>query len=336
MENVAIVGREFRSKWMLAAPHPMMINVPPIMAILMLLIACFNFTNTSIAISSKRLKEIGIRKVMGSNRKQLIAQFMGENLMLCFLSLLFGVLLSMWMVPAFSEMWEGIDLYFDLSRDIGLVAFVFGLLFFTAIIAGIYPSLYVSGFDSVSILKGTMTVGKTSWLSYSLLTVQYFFTVIALIASVAFVRNAVYQKNMDMGYKKDAVVFVNFDQPEEGKALKNAISQQSFIESSVLSTQHVGRWTYSRTLKNQDNELETDMMNLGQGYLKTMGMKIVKGRGFDKQNEEIDKQNSIIVNETLVKSFGWKDPIGQRLSIGDTTRLTVVGVVKDFFNFGVW
>lgn len=336
METAGFTGRYIRSNGLNQAPHAMMIMVPPIMAILLLLIACFNFTNTSIAISSKRLKEIGIRKVMGSDRKQLIAQFMGENLLLCFFSLVFGILLSMWLVPAFSEMWPGIDLYFDMSRDIGLIAFIVGLLLFTAIIAGIYPSFYISGFDSVSILKGTMTVGKTSWFSYTLLTIQYFFTIIALIASVAFVRNAVYQKNMDLGFKKEAIVFVSFSKPEEGKALKNAISQYSFIESAVLTSQHVSRGTYSRTIKNQDKELETDMMELGQGYFKTMGMKIIKGRSFDKQNEDIDRVSSVIVNETLVKSFGWENPIGQRLSIGDSTRLTIVGVVKDFFNFGVW
>lgn len=336
MANVAFVGRDIRGNNMWEAPHPMMIYVPPIMAILMLLIACFNFTNTSIAISSKRLKEIGIRKVMGSNRKQLIVQFMGENLLLCFVALAFGLLLSMWMVPAFSEMWPGIDLHFNIGKDIGLIGFLIGLLLFTAIVAGIYPSLYISGFDSVSILKGTMSVGKTSWLSYSLLTVQYFLTVIALIASVAFVRNAIYQKNIDLGFKKEAVVFASFSDPDEGKALRNAIRRQSYAESVALASHHIARSIYSKTLKTQERELETDMMNVGRGYLETMGMKIIKGRGFDQENEEIDRRSSIIVNETLVNSFGWENPIGQRLTINDTTRLTVVGVVKDFFNFGVW
>jgi len=336
MENVAFVGRDIRSHWMQSAPHRMAIIVPPIMAILMLLIACFNFANTSIAISSRRLKEIGVRKVMGSSRKQLIFQFMGENLMLSFFAVVVSVLLSLWMVPAYSAMWEGMDLQFDVSRDLGLVFFIVGLLFFTSIIAGAYPSFYISKFEPVSILKGTMKVGKTNWLSYTLLTFQYTLTVIALIASVAFTRNAIYQENMDLGFKKEAVVFMNFDKPEEGRALKNAVSQQAHVQSAVLSSQHVGRWTYSRALKNQDKEILTDMMNLGQGYIENMGLTMIEGRAFDKQNEEIDRLSSIIVNEHLAKSFGWENPIGQRITIGDTVRFNVIGVVKDFYNDGFW
>ena len=336
MTNVAFAGRDIRSHWTWTAPHPMAIMVPPVMAILMLLIACFNFTNTSIAISSKRLKEIGVRKVMGSDRKQLIFQFMGENLLLCFLALLVSMMFAAWMVPAYSEMWPGLDLTFSITRDFGLVMFVVGLLFFTALVAGAYPSLYISGFEPVSILRGTIRVGKTNWLSYSLLTAQYTLTVVALIASVAFTRNAMYQQEMDLGFRKDAVIFVELEEPEQGRALKNIVSQQSHIRAASLSSQHVSNWTYSRTLKNRDREVLTDMMNLGPEYMQTMELEIVKGRGFDKQNEETDRISSIIVNEELARSFGWENPIGQRVSIGDSLRLNVVGVVKNFYNNGFW
>ncbi|MEL7146110.1 MAG: FtsX-like permease family protein, partial [Bacteroidota bacterium] len=336
MSNMAFAGRNIRSHWMYSAPHEMIIVVPPVMAILMLLIACFNFTNTSIAISSKRLKEIGVRKVMGSGRKQLIIQFLGENMMLCFLALVVSLGFASWMVPAYSEMWPGIDLHFNLTKDIGLIGFLIGLLLMTALIAGAYPSLYISGFEPVSILRGTIRVGKTNWFSYSLLTFQYTLTVIALIASVAFTRNAMYQEKMDLGYKKDAVIFVNLDAPEQGKALKNMVSQQSFVKAASLSYQHVSSWTYSRTLKNADKEVLTDMMRLGPEYMQTMELEIVKGRAFDNQNKEIDKKSSIIVNEEFVRAFGWENPIGQRVSIGDSVRLNVVGVVKDFYNNGFW
>ncbi|MGB3464414.1 MAG: FtsX-like permease family protein [Cyclobacteriaceae bacterium] len=336
MKNVAFVGRDIRSHWMYSAPHPMMILVPPIMAILMLLIACFNFTNTSIAISSKRLKEIGVRKVMGSNRQQLILQFMGENLMLCFFALIVGVAISLWLVPAFSAMWPGIDLQFDAAKNVGLILFIVGLLIFTALVAGIYPSLYISKFDSVSILKGTMSVGKTSWLSYSLLTFQYLFTIVALIASVAFIKNAIFQRNTDLGFNTETVLYVNLDSPEEGKALRNSIVQQAAVSSAILSRQHVSSWSYSRTVKDQDKEMLVDVMDLGLGYMESMGMKVIDGRGFDKQNEETDRKNNVIVNETMARSFGWQNPVGQRLTIGDSVRVTVVGVAKDYYNNGFW
>jgi len=337
LRTMAYTARDIRLNWGIwSAPHPMAIIVPPVMAILMLLVACFNFTNTSIAISNRRLKEIGVRKVMGSSRKQLIFQFMGENLMLTFISLLLGILIATWLVPAYSAMWEGLTLRFNLLEDFQLLLFLFILLAFTAILAGAYPSLYISKFDSVTILKGNTKTGKTHWLSYGLLTVQYTLTIIALIASVAFARNALYQQNQDLGFNKDSIVYVEFNKSEEGTALKNAISRQSYVKSAVLSNQHVGDWTYSRTLKNQDKEVSVDIMGLGQGYIETMDLSIIEGRSFDKRNEESDYLNSIIVNEKLVKSFGWENPIGQRVSIGDTIRLNVVGVVKDFYNSGFW
>ncbi len=335
LTTMAYSARDVRANWgVWSAPHPMAIIVPPVMAILMLLVACFNFTNTSIAISSRRLKEIGVRKVMGSRRGQLIAQFMGENLLLCLISLIIGVLFAIWLVPAYSSMWEGMTLRFSLLEDFKLLLFLFGLLLFTAVIAGAYPSLYISKFDSVTILKGTTKVGKINWLSYALLTTQYTLTILALIASVAFARNAIYQQNKNLGFNKESIVYVEFDKPEEGLALKNAINRQSYVKSAILSNQHVGSWTYSRTLKNQEKERSVDMFGLGLGYIETMDLQVLKGRSFTKDNEETDKRNSIVVNEKLVESFGWENPIGQRVTIGDTVRLNVVGVVKDFYYNG--
>ncbi|MCR9248985.1 MAG: ABC transporter permease [bacterium] len=336
LTELGFIARDIRSNWMMSAPHPAAIMAPPIMAFLMLLIACFNFTNTSIAISSKRLKEIGIRKVMGSNRKQLIFQFMSENLVLCILALLLSLAIALYLVPAYGAMWEGMTLEFNLLKDIGLIGFLFGLLAFTAILAGAYPSLYISSYEPVSILRGNQKIGNNKTLSYVLLTFQYSLTVIALFASVAFARNAFYQNSMDMGFDKETIVYTQVQEQYEADALKVALEKNPKVLSVGLSEEHIGRWTYSRTLGQQEKELEADMMDFGVNYFETMDVKLVEGRLFDENNREYDRANGLIVNEQMVKEFGWENPIGQRLSLNDTVKLTVVGVVENFYYNGFW
>ena len=336
LTKLGAIARDIRSNWMWSAPDPAALYAPPIMAFLMLLIACFNFTNTSIAISSKRMKEIGIRKVMGSNRKQLIIQFMTENIVLCLLSLILSLAIAAWLVPAYSAMWDGMDLNFDLIKDISLILFLCGLLIITALLAGIYPSFYISSYQPVSILRGSQSAGGASKFSYALLTLQFVFTVMSLFASLAFVRNANYQKSMDLGFDNETIVYTQLSGQSEAEQLKNILLQESSVQSVGLSSHHIGRWTYSRTLSQQDFELEADMVGFGENYFETMGLELVEGRLFDDANREYDKDNSIIVNEQLVHEFGWEEPLGQRLSIDDSTKLTVVGVIKNFYFSGFW
>ncbi|MFY0628413.1 MAG: ABC transporter permease [Reichenbachiella sp.] len=336
LTELGVISRDVRATWMWNAPHPAAVIAPTIMALLMLLIACFNFTNTSIAISSKRLKEIGIRKVMGSNKKQLVIQFMSENIVLCLLSLILAVSIATWMVPAYGAMWEGMTLKFDLVEDINLILFLLLLLVFTAILAGAYPSFYISSFEPVGILKGNFQIGKSKKFTYSLLTAQFSFTIMALFASVVFAQNAIYQDTMEMGFDRESIVYTQVSESQEAIRLRNALQNNSMIKSVGVSNHHVGRWTYSRTLSQQEIEIESDMMAFGEGYINTMNMQIVKGRQFDVANKKIDEKYSILVNEKFVQDFGWADPIGQKVTMNDTVKLTVVGVLKDFYYNGFW
>ena len=172
---------------------------PGIMAILLLLLACFNFTNTSIAISSKRLKEIGIRKTMGSLRFQLIVQFLGESLILSLMALGVGMLIAEFLVPAYNNLWPGIKLTIDYALNISFFAFLTLLLAFTAFVAGIYPALYVTSFKPVNILKGKLSFGGTNWFTRTLLTFQLAISLLCIICSVAYIRNADYQRDYDLG-----------------------------------------------------------------------------------------------------------------------------------------
>lgn len=329
-------GIDMRGFWLYESLHPAAVISPPVMAVLILLIACFNFTNTSIATSSKRLKEIGIRKVIGGSRKQLIIQFMSENILICLIAIVLSLAISAYLVPAYSAMWEGMTLELNFTENLGMYLFLFGLLIFTAVLAGAYPSIYISHYEPVKILRGSLKIGGTSPLSRILLGLQYLFTVLAIFASIAFIQNARYQNEIDLGFNRDHVIGVEVENSTEYKKMKAAFDRNPNILATAGTSQHIGRWEYSRTLKHGEREVETNMMDFGPDYIETMDLKLVKGRGFSQDLLLSDISNSIIVNETLVKEFKWDDPIGKKVAINDTLKLTVVGVVADFYKDGFW
>ncbi len=320
--------------WLNEPPPPPAITVPFLMASLMLLIACFNFTNTSIAISSKRLKEIGIRKVMGSNRSQLIAQFMGENLILSFLAMVVGVVMAMYLTPVYDALWDFIDIKLDLTSDLEVYGFLIGLLIATSIVAGAYPSLYISRYRPVKILRGSLTLGGTNLFSRLLLGGQYLLTIIALISSLAFANNAKYQSEVDIGFSKENILGVRVNSQSEYESYYNLVSTSADVESAIGSSSHIGWWHYIRNAKSEDKEIEVSLLNLGIEYDEMMDLEILQGRYFDPELYEYDRANSLIVNEVFVKEMGWDDPIGKVVQLNDTLRVNVIGVMKNFYQFG--
>lgn len=331
MPEMPYNAREIYAYWFPSAMHPAAFVAPIIMAVLILLIACFNFTNTSIATSSKRLKEIGIRKVIGGNRQQLIIQFMTENLVLCFLAILVSLLIAVFLVPAYSAMWPYMTLVLDLTQNTKIYLFLLCLMILTAVIAGAYPSIYVSRFEPVRILRGSVKIGGSSPLSRVLLTMQFSFTVIALVASFAFYQNAIFQENADMGFETENIVGAQLRTPQEYKMLRSAMEKNPDILQLAGSREHIGFWNYGRSIKSGDVQREVMMMNFGPEYFETMDLKIVEGRPFTLDLIESDKKSSIIVNEKFAEVYGWEEPVGQRVSISDTLHFTVVGVVKNFY-----
>jgi putative ABC transport system permease protein len=336
MNNHAQISNDIRWDVLRDAAPTAAVLTPQIMAILILLVACFNFTNTAIATSNRRLKEIGVRKVMGGSRGQLIMQFMAENLTICFLGIMLSVGIAFYLVPMYSAMWEGMELEMNFARDYGLYLFLIGLLIFTTLLAGLYPSLYISKYEPVSILRGSLSIGGSGKLTKFLLGAQYTFTVIAIFASIAFIQNAQYQETLDMGYDREQVIGISLLNDNQYQKTKASMLANPNITHIASARNHIGRGNYGATLKNQDQEMNTDMLDVGIDYLEAMGLEIVQGRSFSRDLEASDSQSSIIVNEKLVEEFDWVDPIGQRVSINDTTTLTVIGVVKNFYMYGFW
>jgi ABC-type antimicrobial peptide transport system permease subunit len=333
------VGSNSRTTWssgLFPSLHPAALYSPPIMALFILLIACFNFANTSIATFSKRLKEIGLRKTFGGQRSQLVTQFMIETLIICFLALLVAIILAEFLVPAYSSLWSYMKIELTFSRYLFFWVFLILLLLFTGFMAGVYPAMYISSFSPVNVLKGDSPFSGAGKLSSVLLALQFSISVMALVMGLVFSKNAVYQRTLDLGYDRDKLIVIPVVQ-DLSTSFKNEILTNPKIISAAGTRNHIGWGSYSRPIKDAVKQLEVDVMDIGPEYASTMGLRLVEGRLFDKLREDADRANkSIVINQKMVKDFGWKTPIGMTVTLYDTTRLTVVGVVKDFYVRGLW
>jgi putative ABC transport system permease protein len=312
------------------------VTVPAIMAGLLLLLACFNFTNTSISISSRRLKEIGIRKVMGGMRSQLVFQFLGENLFLCIMGLIAGLLLAELLVPAYDSLWSWLELRLSYSDNMEFLIFLFVLLLVTALIAGGYPSFYITSFEPVSILKGTARFGGTNWFTRILLGGQFVISLLCIIMGIAFYQNSEYQKNYDLGFATSGAISVWVNNEGGFNTYRDAISGNKDIELIAGTKDHIANAWYNDPVKYESVEREVDILDIGDNYFEAMDMKLLAGRNFIKDSET-DRKESVLVTEELVKQFGWTDnPIGKRLVWMDTVQLYVVGVVKNIYARALW
>ncbi len=336
LKSVPNTARDTWNHWLNYGLHPAAFAAPTIMAILILLLACLNFTNTALAISSRRLKEIGLRKVMGGLRKHTIMQFLGENFLLVFIAILASLLIGTYLIDEWSKMWE-YTIFIDYTGGASLWLFLFGLLIVTGLAAGSYPAFYVSKFNPINILKGDVKHSGGGLLSKILLVVQFILAVTGIIATVIFTQNANYQDNLSFGYNKEKIIAVPFNNNPTLELFRNAIIQNPSIQSVGWSEEHIGWSNYIRSLKwGAEEEHEVRGFDIGRGYFETMGFQLIEGRYFDQDFKESEREHAIIVNEKLVETFGWENALGQRLKENDTLTLTVVGVVKDFYPFGFW
>ncbi len=336
LKNVGASTRTLWSSGLFPSLHPAALNAPPVMALFILLIACFNFANTSRAIFSRRLKEIGLRKTFGGQRGQLVTQFMFETLVICLLGLLVGIALAAVLVPAYSSLWAYMSIKLTFSQYGFFWVFLVLLLLLTGFLAGVYPALYISSFSPVNVLRGVNLFKGSGKLSSILLTAQFTISITALVMGIVFARNADYQRTLDLGYDRDKLIVV----PVSGELftpLRNEIISNPKIIAAEGTQNHLGWGSYRRPVKDADKQLEVDVLDIGPEYAQTIGLKLLGGRFFDKNRVDADlSNNSIIVNQKLVQDFGWTDGIGRTVTLYDTTTLTVIGVVKDFYTGGVW
>ncbi len=305
------------------------------LAFLVLLMACINFMYLSTAGSFKRAKEICMRKTVGAKKTELLVQFLGESFLLslfAFVSALFIVKLSL---PLFSEL-AGINMTFDLV-NIRLISGLFGIILFTALLSGSYPALYLSSFQPVSILKGTANIFSKHKLSRRLLVLSQFSLSTLLVICLAVIYLQLdFMKNRDLGYNSRNVIFFRMKGGlnKRYKSFKNELKQNPVFFSITAASSRTGADTHFGTRGWSINGKEPEKDNVITGlkvdsdYFNTMGMKIVLGNDFKNlpQNTAV---NSVVLNETAVKTVGINSPVGKRFTFWNRDY-TIAGIVKDY------
>src|SRR6187551_275341 len=307
-----------------------------LMGIFVLLIAIFNLTNTAIAISSRRLKEIGIRKVMGGSRKDLIFQFIGETTLICFMALIVGVIIGeFFLLPAFNKLWPDFNMVTDYFGSSNFMVFMILTLLLTSLMAGSYPAFYISKFQPASILKGTLKFGGTNVFTRILLCLQFAISLAGIVCSFAFTDNAEFQRNFDMGFDRKGIVFTNVNGRSEFETYRNVLAGNPDIISITGTQAHLYSSGFNDPIKHEDKEIEVDILDVSADYISTIGITLKEGRNFE-LDSETDRKESVIITEGLASKFGMVKPIGKEIIWMDTVHYYVVGVVKDIYNNGMW
>lgn len=307
-----------------------------LMGFFVLLIAIFNLTNTAVAISSRRLKEIGIRKVMGGTRNNLIVQFIGETTLICFFALVLGVFIEeFFLMPAFNKMWPNFDLTANYFGSPGFMIFLIATLLFTSLLAGGYPAFYISSFQPTSILKGTLKFGGTSNFMRVLLCLQFAISLTGIVCSFAFTDNATFQRDFDLGFDRQGVVFTSVNGHAQFETYRHALEGNPDIISIVGTPHHLFRSGFNDPIRHADKEIEADILDVSEGYFDALGITLIAGRNFA-ADSETDRKESVIITEGLARKFELTEPLGKEIIWMDTVRYYVVGVVRDLYNNGLW
>ena len=308
-------------------------------ALFMLVIACINYMNLTTARSARRAKEIGIRKVTGSSKIQLVAQFLVESTLTAFIALLLSIGLIALFLPTFNSL-SGKFISFSSLLEPSTFFILLAIVFFVGLMGGSYPSFYLSQFNPVHVLKGSLSKSSSNvTLRRALVVVQFTISMIMLICTWIVYGQLKYLRNQDLGFNKEHVLSLtanaNNDIRSKILAFKNDVQKYPGILSvSTAQTTPGGQFVnfnlFSVESENGFKDQGVDCYGIDEDFFKTLGMQIKKGRNFSGLSDTL---RSIIVNENMVKSFGWNNPIGKKVKFpGDTTAFyfEVVGVVKDF------
>ena len=310
-------------------------------AIFILTVAAINFVTLAIGRSVSRAKEVGIRKVAGARRTQLMYQFWSEAILVAGIALILGIVLAQICLPFFNQM-AGKTL--AISFDGPTIAFLLGLTLLIGTAAGSYPAAILSGFSPIAVLKGRIKVGsEREFLRKGMVAFQFTLSIILVIGTLVMQRQLHYLQNKNLGFDKEQIIVVpqnmqanrrqGFTQwLEEGRQRKqilaNELAALPAVKSVALSTYTFGQngWMEIGATMENDTYREFNMNVVDANYVETYGMEIVAGRNFVKNNTA-DEQ--VLVNEAFVKAFGLDDPVGSTLPV-PFQEYQIIGVVKDF------
>lgn len=307
-----------------------------VLGLIIILLASTNYINIAIVSAARRLKEIGVRKVVGGSRRQLVGQFLVENVLLCLLALCGGVALAHWvLLPGFNALFPKHAPTFDmdLAGSPTLWGFMLLLVLSVALLSGAYPALYVARFQPVVIFRGKLQLGGRNRFIRGLLVFQLVVTFIALVLPVADAQHDRRLAGRDWGYEASDLAVVPVPGGQSYAVLLNALAQHPDVVRVAGARHHIGGGQGTAMLQVDGREHRVLYYDVGPEYPETMGLRLKQGRFFDPLLGA-DRDRSIIVNEALVRQMGWAAPLGQGV-VFNGQSYEVVGVVEDFLR-RVW
>ncbi len=293
----------------------------------LIVLACLNYINIALASGGARLKEIGIRKMLGSARRTLISQFVFENIIYATIALGLGwVLAGSVFIGSFNEL---LNTNLRLSPSFATGAFALAIILFLAIVSSIYPSIYISSFHPATVLKGKLKNQRHS-VTRLFMTMQLVLTTICVLASVGFLANVDYLKARDWGYNQEQVIALSWVYGQQLDALLTKAESHPDVIAVSRSVNHVGvamGWT---SMVVNDDEESVYNLGIGDDYLEVMGMHIKDGRKLNTQSAN-DKENMVVVNEAFVEEYQLHDGYEEfTFRMNDTIVYRIAGVIKDF------
>ena len=311
-------------------------------ALFILLIACVNFMNLSTARSSNRSREVGIRKVMGSMRWNLITQFLAESMLISFVSLILALVLAWISLPWFNQLaGKSLNMESQLSPVVALVLIGFAAL--VGLLAGSYPAFFLSSFQPIKVLKGKLAAGfKTGWLRNSLVVFQFSISIFLIVGTVVIYNQLNYIRNKNTGFNRDQVLILNNTQVLKDK-LKTF--REELLASGAATQVTVSGYLPTGSSRNTDvvfkeatagpdASITLQLWQVDENYIPTLGMQMAAGRNFSKDLPT--DSNAVIINESAAKLLGYKDPLNKFVYMPNgrlgsiNAPYSIVGVVKDF------
>jgi ABC-type antimicrobial peptide transport system permease subunit len=299
-----------------------------IIGISTLLLVYFNYMNIAIASAATRLKEIGVRKVMGSSRRQIVVQFLLENFILCSIAVGVGLVLAKYIfLPWFMQI-APIDLAKNLFNNYRTWAALLALVIISALSGASYPSLYISAFKPINIMKGNSKMGSKNRFRKSLLGLQFFLTFLTISIAIAFVRETKQIKARPWGYDPADNVVVTLDKPASFDAFKDELKSSNTVKSVTGSVQPLGEWTRQLVIKAEGKDETVQSISALPGFATQMGVSITKGRDLSPQFQS-DQTDAVLVNQAFLKQMHWNTGIGKNIDY-QGHRYQIVGEVNDF------
>jgi putative ABC transport system permease protein len=306
-----------------------------LIAVFILLIACINFMNLSTAKAAGRMKEVGIKKVIGAERSQLVLQFLSESLLLSIITMVFAVGLTWVLLPQFNQL-TGKDI--KLVFDVQLIAVLVGIAVATGVVSGSYPALYLSKFKPLAILKGKLNTSLAELVARKGLVVfQFTLSVMLIIAVLVVYKQVKFIQSTPLGYNKDNMI--RFD--SEGRLSGNeeafnaevrkipGVVNASFTQHNIVG-RNFGTAVVSWDGKTPNHDVYFEGFYGGFNFIETMNMQVTAGRAFNQNYGVASESKKVMVNETAVKAMHLKgNPIGQNIDIFGN-KYQLIGIVKDY------